>query len=106
MHVELIFFMRSNIPDIFRYTSISGSRALEATIRRDRISLALKTALQEYLTQEHTVDVQTNPKRVTICHIPYDESKNRHAISAGTYADSELVHEYSNHKTYHLSGAI
>jgi hypothetical protein len=98
--------MCSNIADIFGYPRMSGNRALDATIGRDRINLAIKPALPEYLTQEDTVDVQTNPKRVTICHIPHGEPKNRHAISAGTYADSEHVHEYSNHKTYHLSGAI
>ena len=91
--------MCSNIADIFGYASISCSGALDATISRDRISLAIRAALAEDLTQEDIVDIETNPKRVTICHVPQGDPKNRHTISAGSYADSEHVHEYSDYLT-------
>ena len=91
--------MCSNIADIFGYTGVSGCGALDATIGRDRISLAIRPALAEGLTQEDTVNIQTNPKRVTICHVPPGDPKNRHTISAGSYADSQHVREYSNYLT-------
>jgi hypothetical protein len=95
--LHYFLFMCSSIADIFGYTSISSSRAPDATIGRDRISLAIRPALAEDLTEEDSVDIQTNPKRVTICHVPHADPKNRHTISAGTYSDSEHVHEYSNY---------
>lgn len=88
--------MCPNIAVFFGYNSISGSRPLDVTIDRDRIGLAIRPPLAEDLTQEDTVDIQTN-KRVTICHVPHGDPKNRHAISAGTYADSEHVREYSDY---------
>lgn len=91
--------MCSNIADIFGYASISCSGALGTTIGRDRISLAIRPALAEDLTQEDIVDIQTNPKRVTIYHVPQGDPKNRHTISAGTYANSEHSHEYSDYLT-------
>jgi hypothetical protein len=98
MNVALFLFMHSKIFDIFRYNSISGSRVLYATIGRDRISLVMRPALAEDLTQEDTMGIQTNPRRVTICHVPPGDP-NRHAISAGTYAVSEHVREYSDYLT-------
>lgn len=89
--------MCSDIADIFGYASISCSGALYVTIDRDRISLAMRPALEEDLTQEDVVDIQTNPKWVTICHVPQGGLKNRHTISASSYADSEHVHEYSDY---------
>lgn len=91
--------MCSNVVDIFGYTSISGSGALNATIGKDRISLAIRPALAEDLTQEDTVNIQTNPNRVTIYHVPQGDLKNRHTISAGSYADSEHVREYRDYLT-------
>src|SRR5918992_5514579 len=99
MLVALHLFMCSNISNIFGCTSTSGIRALDATIDRDGISLAIRPSLTEDLTQEDTVDIQTNPKRVTICHVPQGDPKNRHTISAGSYADSEHVREYSDYLT-------
>jgi hypothetical protein len=89
MYDALFLFMRSNIADIFGYNNISGSRPPAATIDRDRIGLSIRLALSEDLTQEDRMDIQTNPKRVNICHILHGEPKNRHAISAGIYADSD-----------------
>ncbi|HYZ60410.1 MAG TPA: hypothetical protein VE544_12195 [Nitrososphaeraceae archaeon] len=94
--------MCSDIADIFGYASISCSGALDATIGRDRISLAMRPALEEDLTQEDIVDIQTNPKRVTICHVPQGDRKNRHTISAGSYADSEHMYEYSDYLTANI----
>ena len=91
--------MCSDIADIFGYTSISGGGALDATIGRDRISLAIRPALAEDLTQEDTVNIQTNPKWLTICHVPQGGPKNRHTISAGSYADEEHVREYIDYLT-------
>ena len=91
--------MCSTVVDIFGYTSISGSGALDATIGKDRSSIAMRPALEEDLTQEDIADTQTNPKRVTICHVPQGDPKNRHIISAGSYADSEHVREYTNYLT-------
>jgi hypothetical protein len=91
--------MCSDIADIFGYSSISCREALNATISRDTISLAIKPALVEDLIQEDVVDIQTNPKRVTICHVPQGDPKNRHTISASSYTDSEHVHEYSDYLT-------
>jgi hypothetical protein len=94
--------MCSDIADIFGYASISCSGALDTTIGRYRISLARRPALKEDLTQEDIVDIQTNPKRVTICHVPQSGPKIRHTISAGSYADSEHVYEYSDYLTASL----
>jgi len=91
--------MCSDIACIFGYANISCSGALGTTIDRHRISLARRLALAEDLTQEDIVDIQTNPKRVTICHIPQGDPKNRHTISASSYADSEHVYEYSDYLT-------
>ena len=91
--------MCSDIADSIGYTNISFSGALDATIGRDRISLAIRPALAEDLTQEDTVNIQTNPKWLTICHVPQGGPKNRHTISAGSYADSEHVREYSDYLT-------
>jgi hypothetical protein len=91
--------MCSDIADIFGYPSISGNGALYVTISRYRISLAIRPALVEDLTQEDIVDIQTNPKWVTICHVPQGGPKIRHTISAGSYADSEHVYEYSDYLT-------
>ena len=95
--LHYFLFMCSDISDIFGYTSISGGGALDAIIGKDRISLAIRLALTEGLTQEDTVNIQTNPNRVTICHVPQGDPKNRHTISAGSYADSEHVREYSDY---------
>lgn len=97
MPAALFLFMCSNIADIFGYNNISGSRALDATIGRDRINLVMRPALVEDLTQEDTVSIQTSPKRVTICHGSPGNPKNRHAISDGTYAVSEHVREHSDY---------
>jgi hypothetical protein len=102
MPAALFLFMCSIISDNFGYNSISGSRALDATTRRDKISLVMRLALAEDLTQENTAGIQTNPKRPTICHVPPGNPKNRHAICAGTCAVSEHVREYSDFLTYHL----
>ncbi len=92
--------MCSTIADIFGYTSMSCSRPPDATIGKDRTSLAIRPPLAEDLTQEDTtVDIQTNLKRITICHILHGELKNRHAISAGSYADSEHAREYGDYLT-------
>jgi hypothetical protein len=95
MLLTLFLFMCSNIADIFDYPSINGNGALDTTIGRDKISPAIRRALAEDLTQEDTMDMQTNPKRVTIYHVPQGDRKNRHTISAGS--DSEHVREYSNY---------
>ena len=97
MLVALLLLMCSNISNIFGCTSTSGIRALDATIGRDGISLAIRPSLAEDLTQEDTVNIQTNPKKVTICHVSHGDPKNRHAIRAGTHADSEHVREYSDY---------
>ena len=86
--------MCSDIDDIFGYASISYSGA-----GKDRISIAMGPALEEDLTQEDIADTQTNPKRVTICHVPQGGPKIRHIISAGSYADSGHVYEYSDYLT-------
>jgi hypothetical protein len=52
--------MCSDIADIFGYSSISCREALNATISRDTISLAIRPALVEDLIQEDVVDIQTN----------------------------------------------
>ena len=91
--------MCSDIAHIFGYANTSCSGALDTTIDRDRISLAMRPALEEDLIQEDIVDIQTNPKWVTICHVPQGGLKNRHTISAGSYADSEHVYEYSDYLT-------
>ena len=90
-------FMCSDVAHIFGCANISCSGALDATIVRDRISLAIGPALAEHLTQEDVVDIQANPKRVTFCHVQQGDPKNRHTISAGSYAGSEHVCEYSNY---------
>ena len=86
-----------DIADIFGYASISCSGALGATIDRHRISLARRLALAEDLTQENIVYMQTNLERVTFCYVLQGDPKNRCTISAGSYAYSEHVHEYSDY---------
>lgn len=91
--------MCSDIAHIFGYASISCNGALGTTIDRHGISLARRLALAEDLTQENIVDMQTSLERVTFCHVLQGDSKNRHTISAGTYANSAHVHEYSDYLT-------
>ena len=87
--------MCSNIADTFGYGE--GSRAPEATINKERISLTMRPALAEDLTPEDTVDIQTNSKRVIICPVLQSDPRKRHAISCGTYAVSEYLREYSDY---------
>ena len=89
--------MCSDLAHIFGYADITCSRALGTTIDRHRISLARRLALAEDLTQENVVDMQTNLESVTFCHVLQGDPKNRCTISAGSYAYSERVHEYSNY---------
>ena len=87
--------MCSNIANIFGYSG--GSRALNATINKDRISLTMRPALAEDLTPEDRVHIQTTFKRVTICHVPHGDPRNRYSISAGTSKVSEYMREYSDY---------
>jgi hypothetical protein len=87
--------MCSNFADTFGYGG--GSRALDATINKERISLTMRPALAEGLTPEDTVDIQTNFKRAIICPVLQSDPRKRHAISCGTHAVSEYLREYSDY---------
>jgi hypothetical protein len=89
--------MTSDIANNFGYTSISGSGIRGAPIDGDKVSLSMRLLLADDLIQTDTMDIQTSPKRITICHIPHGDPKNVLVISDGTYAGSEHVREYSDY---------